>query len=240
MKSGILDIGNSSVKWALFEGDDLLESGVCTYGEWEKLRQLHTHHAPISWFMSSVQQVPSTAELGFKCEELDLNHALPVTILYQTPSTLGKDRIAGICGARHLFPNQACLVIDAGTCITFDLVDAEGNYPGGSISPGIQMRLKAMHEQTGRLPLLDWEDPDGFIGDSTKMSMLQGVKQGVLGECERQIRLYKERYPSLQILITGGDCSFFEINLKMDIFAAPNLVLTGLNTILHYKKSLDA
>ena len=97
-----------------------------------------------------------------------------------------------------------------------------------------------MHEFTGKLPELEWEDLEGHLGDSTKTSMLQGVKQGVLGELGRQIDLYTEKYPNLRVLITGGDSPFFEKNLKKDIFAAPNLVLIGLNTIQNYKQSLNA
>jgi len=238
--NGIIDIGNTAVKWALFDGTELLEAGRISYGQWEKLQEIHTKYPSIYWFMSSVQLEPTEKELGFSYQVLNLSESLPVTICYETPSTLGRDRLAAICGAKHLFPNTACLVIDAGTCITYDLLDSENKYHGGSISPGIQMRLKAMHEFTGKLPLIDWEDLDGFIGDSTKASMLQGIKQGLLGESTRQIDLYTEKYPDLRVLITGGDSPFFEKNLKKDIFAAPNLVLIGLNTIQNYKQSLNA
>ncbi|HCS21685.1 MAG TPA: pantothenate kinase [Bacteroidetes bacterium] len=238
--NGIIDIGNTSVKWAVFDGELLIESGRMPYGEWKSVQKAHARYKPDNWFMSSVQTLPVTNELGFEYEVFDLNTALPVTIRYTTPSTLGKDRIAAICGARHVFPASACLVIDAGSCITFDIMDEKGNYFGGSISPGIEMRLKAMHTYTEKLPLLSWEEPDGFIGDTTRSSMLQGVKQGVLGETLYQISLYEEKFPGLQVLITGGDASFFEKNLKKGIFAAPNLVLIGLNTILQYKQSLNA
>ncbi|MHB1278629.1 MAG: type III pantothenate kinase [Bacteroidia bacterium] len=238
--NGIIDIGNSSVKWAVFDGEKLIESGRLLYGEWASLQNTHAHYKPDTWFMSSVQTLPAAEELGFGYEVLDLNTALPVTIQYRTPSTLGKDRIAAVCGARYLFPDSACLVIDAGSCITFDIMDEKGNYFGGSISPGLEMRLKAMHTYTGKLPLLNWEEPEGFIGDSTRTSMLQGVKQGVLGEAQRQIGLYEGKFPGLKVLITGGDASFFEKNLKKGIFAAPNLVLIGLNTIRQYKQSLNA
>lgn len=238
--NGIIDIGNSRVKWAVFDGETLVESGNSLYGEWTSIQKTHARHKPDSWFMSSVQTLPEAGDLGFDYELLDLDTALPVTIQYTTPSTLGKDRIAAICGARYLFPGSACLVIDAGSCITFDIMDEKGNYFGGSISPGIEMRLKAMHTFTGKLPLLSWEEPEGFIGDSTRSSMLQGVKQGVLGETQHQIGLYKEKFPGLKVLITGGDATFFEKNLKKGIFAAPNLVLIGLNTIRQYKQSLNA
>lgn len=238
--NGIIDIGNSRVKWAVFDGEKIVEYGHLAYGEWKSIQKAHAHYKPESWFIASVQTLPTAEQLGFDYELLDLNTTLPVTIQYATPSTLGRDRIAAVCGARHIFPDSACLVIDAGSCITFDIMDDKGNYFGGSISPGIEMRLKAMHTYTGKLPLLTWEEPEGFIGDSTRGSMLQGVKQGVLGETLRQIGLYEEKFPKLKVLITGGDASFFEKNLKKGIFAAPNLVLIGLNLIRQYKQSLNA
>lgn len=238
--NGIIDIGNSAVKWAVFQGHTVLESGRLNYGQWGALQNMHAKYPKLNWFVSSVQDLPAVEDLGFSYHILELSDTLPVTIRYKTPSTLGRDRLAAVCGALHLFPSTVCLVIDAGTCITYELLDPEGNYHGGAISPGIIMRLKAMHEFTGKLPQLEWEDLDGFLGDSTKASMLQGVKQGILGEVGRQIDLYTEKYPDLKVLITGGDSPFFEKNLKKDIFAAPNLVLIGLNTIQNYKQSLNA
>lgn len=237
--NGIVDIGNSYVKWGLFREETLVRSGRTDYGDWATLKELDKEHT-VNWFFSSVQQMPDATETGFSFDIFEPGETLPVTIDYRTPSTLGKDRIAAVCGALSLFPGETCLVIDAGTCITCDLLLADGKYPGGSISPGIRMRLKAMHAFTGRLPDIAWEDIPAFPGDSTKNSMLQGVKQGVLGEIERQIRLYGENYPGLKVLVSGGDADFFEKNLKKDIFAAPYLVLVGLNKILIHKQSLNA
>lgn len=238
--NGIIDIGNSAVKWAVFQENTWMDGGRLRFGDWFPLQELHGKYPNTVWFISSVQNIPSEQEIGFPYEVLDLSGALPVTIRYKTPSTLGRDRLAAVCGAQHLFPKNSCLVIDAGTCITYEILDAEGNYYGGAISPGINMRLKAMHTFTGKLPELVWADLNGFLGDSTSSSMLQGVKQGILGEASRQIDLYTEKYPDLKVLITGGDSPFFEKNLKKVIFAAPNLVLIGLNTIQNYKQSLNA
>lgn len=238
--NGIIDIGNTAVKWAVFEGNELLKSGKSSFGDWTAIQKLNKEFETVNWFVSSVHALPEVSELGFSFQTLETDGPLPVTIRYKTPSTLGRDRLAAVCGAHHLFPNTPSLVIDAGTCITFDVIDGAGNYFGGAISPGIFMRLKAMHQFTGKLPQLEWEDLDGFIGDSTKNSMLQGVKQGVLGEANHQIDRYTEKYPNLRVLVTGGDGPFFEKNLKKDIFAAPNLVLIGLNTIQNYKQSLNA
>lgn len=237
--NGIIDIGNTAVKWALFEGEQMLENGRTTYGDWTPIQRMHEKFPGTNWLLSSVREQPSPTELGFAYERME-NSSLPVTIRYSTPSSLGKDRIAAVCGALALFPGQACLVIDAGTCITYDFLDATGIYHGGSISPGIHMRLKAMHEFTGKLPLVEWEVPEGYIGDSTLNSMLQGVKQGVLGEAGRQIALYEAENPGIRVIVSGGDTDFFVENLKKGIFAAPFLVLTGLNKILQHKQSLNA
>ncbi|MDX5320066.1 MAG: type III pantothenate kinase [Bacteroidota bacterium] len=240
MINGIIDIGNSSVKFGVFENHQLMKSGKCAFGDWTPIQELAKAYPDAQWMMSTVQEAPSTSELGIQYQLLDVRERLPVTIAYATPSTLGKDRIAAVCGAWSLFPGIPCLVIDAGTCITFDFIDAQGVYHGGSISPGLHMRLKAMHQFTGKLPELSWEEPEGFIGNSTQTSMLQGVKQGLIGEVLHQVELYKKEYSGLKVLITGGDAPFFEKNLKIDIFAAPNLVLIGLNTLLLHKQSLDA
>ena len=234
MKRGILDIGNTAVKWAVFNDLEMLDQGRMD-GHADDYRQLAENHGDLNWYWSSTRDDGDLAVSLLGAQEILLEEPLPVTIAYRTPSTLGRDRLAAVCGAHQLFPKSPCLVIDAGTCITFDLVDAAGNYPGGSISPGLNIRLKAMHTFTGKLPLQEWEDPEDFIGDSTRNSMLQGVKQGLIGEAERQIRLYEARYPDLRILLSGGDSGFFEKHLKKDIFAAPYLVLIGLNAIQHYK-----
>ncbi len=238
MVNGILDIGNSSVKWALFRDKDLIEMGVTSYGDWSTLGQLHKQFQVKEWILSSVQKNPSNEQLGFKPLVLDTDTPIPVTNRYKTPSTLGKDRLAGVCGAHELFPDSPALVIDAGTCITYDVVDATGIYHGGNICPGIHMRLKAMHEFTGRLPLLNWQEDLRFMGDDTNSSMIRGVTQGVLGEAERLIAQYQQEFGDLKVLVCGGDLRFFEKNLKMGIFAAPELVPVGLNSILRHKQSL--
>ena len=237
---GIIDIGNTHCKWGIFEGESLLQFGRTAFGDWFPIQSAHAQYRPEHWLLASVRHIPTEEELGFPFEELNLANQLPVTIAYLTPQTLGRDRLAGVCGAQVLFKNQACLVIDAGTCITFDLIDHKGVYHGGSISPGIHMRLRAMHEFTGKLPQVDWEDLAGFMGNDTRSCLLQGVKQGVLGEVGHQIEQYRTKYPNLKVIITGGDTAFFEKNMKNKIFAAPNLVLTGLNAIHLYKKSLNA
>ena len=159
---------------------------------------------------------------------------LPVKNLYQTPKSLGKDRIAAVTGAWSMFPRRNILVIDAGTCITYDFINQQGEYPGGGISPGIRMRFKAMHTFTGKLPLIEPEDFDELIGKSTTESLLSGVYNGVTGEIREMVRLYREKYGDVMVLITGGDHELLNNKLKISIFAVPELVLLGLNEILDY------
>ncbi|HYG16741.1 MAG TPA: type III pantothenate kinase, partial [Bacteroidia bacterium] len=129
---------------------------------------------------------------------------------------------------------ENCLVIDAGTCITYDFIDAEKNYHGGSISPGLTMRFKAMHEFTGKLPLAAPEWPVDFTGNTTLTSLQTGVAFGMVGEINSFISLYKSRWNGLKVLMCGGDTEFLAKRCESEIFAAPDLVISGLNEILKY------
>jgi type III pantothenate kinase len=163
---------------------------------------------------------------------LNRNLSLPIQNHYQTPDTLGMDRLAGACGAHALFPTQNCLVIDAGTCVTFDFVDGSGVYYGGGISPGLHMRFKAMHTFTAKLPLISPKAGVPLIGASTEASMQSGVVNGMIAEMEGIIARYAGKYAELRVILCGGDAGFFENQLKASIFASPELVLIGLNSIL--------
>jgi type III pantothenate kinase len=159
---------------------------------------------------------------------------LPFKNLYKTPETLGTDRIAAAAGAKTLYTQADCLAIDAGTCVTFDFIDAGDNYYGGSISPGISMRFKALHNFTARLPLVNKKERTELIGANTEESIQSGVMNGIASEVDGMIASYKSIYPELKVIICGGDAPFFETNLKQSIFAVPELVLIGLNRILEY------
>ncbi len=165
---------------------------------------------------------------------LDEKTPLPLQNLYETPATLGRDRLAAAVGARALFPGKPVLAIVAGTCITYDLVTARDEYLGGSIAPGIRMRFQAMNTFTGQLPLLEPDLQFSLPGKNTRDSILSGVMQGVLLETDAMITQYREAYPGLQAVLSGGDADFFENRLKNSIFASPNIVLKGLNEILDY------
>jgi type III pantothenate kinase len=165
-----------------------------------------------------------------------LNHNTPIPIknLYETPQTLGLDRLAAIVGAYSIYPNKNILIFDAGTALTIDFLNSNGEYLGGNISPGLEMRFKALNAFTHKLPLLEKTDTVNYIGNSTKTAIISGVQQGMLNEMEGYINKFAKNYENLQILITGGDSFFFENKLKNNIFANSNLVLIGLNNILSF------
>lgn len=164
---------------------------------------------------------------------------VPITNSYKTPQTLGVDRLAAVVAANDMQSGKDLLVIDAGTCITYDFIDAEGIYRGGNISPGVNMRMKALHWFTDKLPLVS---PDGETpqwGNTTETAIRSGVIQGVGLEIEGYIRKIKEAYPSLLVFVTGGDGELFKMNDENTIFVDKYLVLKGLNRILNYNDTLS-
>ena len=166
--------------------------------------------------------------------ELDHHTPLPIENLYETPETLGKDRIAAAVGANELFPGQNILIIDAGTAITYDVVSEKNEFLGGNISPGLQMRFKALNQFTGKLPLINYSDEFQLIGRNTEEAIRAGVQNGILYEIERTIETFNRNYENLQIVMTGGDSIFFDKKLNYSIFVHFNLTLIGLNRILEH------
>ncbi len=176
---------------------------------------------------------------GIKVLELHQNTPLPYINKYSTPNSLGKDRIAIAAAAVLLHPGKDVLIIDAGTCITYDFVNKRNEYIGGSISPGLSMRLKSLNTFTSRLPLLNMPDVGkdiALIGDSTENSMLSGVFHSAFLEVEAVINQYKRLYSSLITVISGGDYKYFEKLVKSNIFATPNVVVLGLKKILDFNE----
>ena len=235
----IIDQGNTGTKYATVDekGDIILkkstvelEGGILQ----EFLAENPGGHVLISSVKKEYAEIKALPENTNAIVFFDDNCRLPLTNLYATPKTLGKDRLAGVCGAMVLFPGENCLVIDAGTCITYDFIDAEKNYHGGSISPGLTMRFKAMHEFTGKLPLAAPEWPVDFTGNTTLTGLQTGVAFGMAGEINSFISLYKGRWNGLKVLMCGGDTEFLAKRCESEIFAAPDLVISGLNEILKY------
>jgi type III pantothenate kinase len=229
-----IDYGNSSAKVGVFDERNLVEHRVFPHPE--ELRQYLQNFLGECLIISSVSmeaaEVASWATNVNKHFILTSSLPLPVTSRYATPKTLGVDRIAAVCGAQSMFPGAASLTIDAGTCITYDILDGQANYLGGGISPGLRMRFQAVHAFTKRLPLIEPSGNAPLIGNSTETCIQSGVENGLMAEIDGIVAQYGHQYPNLKVILTGGDARFFENKLKAPIFAVPELVLSGLNSIL--------
>jgi len=170
----------------------------------------------------------------FEVLVLDSNVKLPFKNLYATPKTLGVDRMALASASVSQFPDANVLIIDAGTCITYDFITSQNEYLGGAISPGMRLRYQALHNLTANLPLLDTEMPKDLIGNSTSRAIHSGVVHGILKEVDGIIGEYQKKYPDLTVILTGGDANFLSNQLKNSIFANSNFLLEGLNFILEF------
>jgi type III pantothenate kinase len=235
----IIDTGNTLTKLALFLGREMVAfSSFAGVDARHIIKFCKSNSLITNAILSTVKEYPSEIDLYLSqhYNTVFFSHttSVPVENKYGTPETLGKDRLAGAIGAQQMFPSSDNLVIDAGTAITYDLITAEGEYLGGAISPGITMRYKALHTFTSRLPLLNYYDDAQLIGDDTATSIHSGVLNGTVAEMEGIIQRYQLVYPGLKIILTGGDHNYFDKRLKIKTFAAPNLVLEGLNLILDF------
>ena len=234
-----IDQGNSSTKVAIFKQYELVENFYFETFDTNEVSNLLRNFQIKNTIFSSVS-VENNEIIDFIDKQsnflIKLNYTtqLPITNLYKTPETLGNDRLAAIVGAATLKPNNDILVIDAGTAITYDFIDAFGNYVGGNISSGLSMRLKALHEFTKKLPLVKAEIESPFLGDTTNSAILSGALNGIIFEMDGYINTLKIKYPQLSIFLTGGSTFYFDTKLKNAIFAEKNLVLIGLNRILQY------
>jgi type III pantothenate kinase len=231
----VLDVGNTYIKAGAFEGDILCWSQV--YKEVNEVILKIQEARPSNVFVSSVRKDdPFDALTGStNLRYFNSETVLPVNIEYKTPETLGTDRIAAAVGATVLYPNQNNLVFDLGTCLTHGIIDQAQTYHGGSISPGLEMRLKALAHYTAKLPLIDIPtERTEITGKSTAESILSGVICGMQFEMEGFIAAYQNKYPVLNVLLTGGNAALFEKRLKECNFVVAELNLIGLNRILNY------
>ncbi|MGW9684105.1 type III pantothenate kinase [Flagellimonas sp. 2504JD1-5] len=238
----VIDIGNTLTKYAVFENGSLLldeSSGPSMFLSMVKElfeRYPKIGHALISSVGPLEHKERDIVSLFCKVHVLSSESKIPFKNSYATPHTLGMDRVALATAAFYKNPRQNTLVVDAGTCITYDMINDSGEYVGGAISPGVQMRYKAMHNQTAKLPLLQPEEILDFIGNSTQTSMHSGVINGVSQELDGIISQYKTRFKDLTVILTGGDSHFFAKRLKNTIFANSKFLLEGLNYLLEYNK----
>ncbi|EGV43367.2 type III pantothenate kinase [Bizionia argentinensis JUB59] len=239
----IVDVGNTLVKLAVFQGGDLIDKENDVLENFNvNFEQLLKKYPKIQKCILSSVGLLTDKQLEFAKKQLNiliLNGETPLPFIndYKTPQTLGVDRIALVCAAVKNFPNQNTLIIDAGTCITYDFVTQTNHYLGGSISPGIRLRYTSLNNLTANLPLLTKEVPETIIGDTTKSAIHAGVVLGSLFEIEGVILTYQRKYSDLTVILTGGDANFLSKQLKSSIFAHPNFLLEGLNYILQYNSN---
>ncbi len=234
-----VDIGNTFVKAAVYDQANQLDNIRFELSELFGFKAFIEKYFPLSSaIVSSVRETPvgllSLLSAIPKVIQLDHQTRLPFAIDYETPETLGRDRIAAVAAAFVRFPNQNVLVIDMGTCITYDLLRADATYLGGLISPGVQMRFRAMNAFTGKLPLVEPDTEISLIGKSTKASLQSGVMNGIQAELKGIIDEFSENYKDLTVLFGGGDNKYFDKKFNCSIFASSNLVLEGLNAILEF------
>lgn len=233
----VIDAGNTRLKIAVFNHDECLSVDAINYNDekfWEKLALCKNGKL----IFSSVLETSFEQKLiDFLSPDVVLSYLTPLPISlknYKTPETLGMDRVANAVAGAHFAQEKTALVIDMGTCVKYDLIDATKNYLGGIISPGLNMRFNALHTFTGKLPLIEQVEPEKLIGDSTHTSMSSGVINGLQAEIKGLINQFEFQFENLTIFLTGGDLKIFDKGLKNTIFVHENLTLWGLYLILKH------
>ncbi len=240
----IADIGNTLHKFHIFNGKNLVSTVLTDKtGDNSILEDiLRTHKKPEAAIISSVTggEISLIKALTGICRVIVMAPGIPVPVTnrYGTPETLGSDRLAAATGGYAMFPDDPVLVIDAGTCIKYEIVES-GVYSGGIIAPGIHMQASALHTFTGKLPLIK-PYPDSYVpltGNTTESAMMSGIINSTLASMEGIICRYNELFPGLKIILGGGDMNYFVKRLKYSIFAVPNIVALGLNEILDFNEN---
>ena len=233
-----IDAGNTRTKVSVFNHDGtIIESLIAPENQIEPIIELISRHGIEHVIITTTGERDwDIKSLSIEGKNIELYHdtRFPIQVVYSTPATLGRDRIAAACGANALFPGQNCLVIDAGTCVTMDVLLGTGVYLGGNIAPGLKMRLQAMHEYTAKLPLVEPGWPELAFGDSTLHALQNGAGLGIIMEIEGLLHRAKGAFGEVSIVMTGGDAVFLAERLESQIFVTPELVAHGLFQILDF------
>ncbi|MBU2995476.1 type III pantothenate kinase [Cellulophaga baltica] len=238
----VIDAGNSLIKISIFKQKNEIFSEQIEYSLFvSKIKAVFAQFPNINnAIISSVGALEKKdiVVVELFCKTILLSHQTktPFKNSYASPETLGVDRIALATAAFYENPKGNTLVIDAGTCITYDMVNDYGEYLGGSISPGLKMRFKALHDQTSKLPLLEAGNILDFIGNTTETSIQSGVINGIVAEIDGIVSKYESRFKNLTVILTGGDALFLSKRTKNSIFANQKFLLMGLNYLLEYNK----
>lgn len=235
----LLDIGNSHIKVGYMEDNQLVEDYRMDPGDSGRIKRILYDTKFSAAILAASGKLPGDVLDALYREVkyvLELNHLtkIPIQNQYETPDTLGKDRLAAAIGGDVLYPGENLLILDFGTALTYEYVDNH-SYLGGNISPGLSMRFAALHQMTDKLPHLS-QAPFSSPGKNTKQAILAGVIQGIIYESEQYMAAFLDQHPSGKIILTGGDSNFFAEKIKYPIFVHPDLVFQGLNRILEYNR----
>ena len=242
----VLDLGNTRAKIAMVKQGKIVAIEAFHYDQLEAIATFITSKETYRGII--VGSVKDLSEPSVKrimellpLKPLILSHKTPIPIKndYQTPETLGLDRLAAAVGVNNNYPSCNVLVIDIGTAITYDLINSNGVYLGGNISPGMNIRLKALNAFTSKLPLVEANFESSLIGKNTIEAIQAGTFQGIVAEIDGIIEKIMTIYPYLTVILTGGDANNFAKNLKNAIFVNFNIVIEGLNSILEYNKNAE-
>lgn len=233
-----IDLGNTSAKVSVFRGKELLLTKHFSTGKTGALLAFCAKQKAEAAILASVVRHTATFERSLKALfpllKLDHRTKLPILNRYATPQTLGYDRLAAAAGGWQRFPGSNVLVVEAGTCIKYELVNSKGEYLGGAIAPGLHMRFEALHTFTQKLPLVKPAPVSPLVGNSSESSIRSGVQNAVVAETAGMIAAYRKQFSALRVVLGGGDSAFFAERLKTRIFVRPNIVPEGLNFILDY------
>ena len=226
------DFGNSRLKAAVFSGDNIIEEVTLNDDSIESIQVLLDKHKPAKTILSSVInhniEIETVLSNQTKFHKLSAASKLNFTISVGKPETVGVDRLALLAGAAYFHPNKNNLIIGLGSCITYNFINEKAQFLGGSISPGMNMRFKSMHDYTAKLPLVaeDWNFP--LIGYDTKTNLQSGVIVGIISEIAGFIEIYGEKFGNFNVVLTGGNSTYFASQLKNKIFADINFLFKGL------------
>jgi type III pantothenate kinase len=233
----VLDIGNTHAKLAVFDKKKLIYKQRLSDWKQSDIEAILAQYPikKIAYIASGADNKVVLNWVKSKIPVVEINEHthIPIKNHYKTPHTLGKDRLAGAVAAATIFPNKNVLFIDCGTCTTYNFVTADGAFLGGNITPGIEMRLKAMHTFTAKLPLVEREATHEIIGDDTTSAIRIGAQLGATLEAEGFIQHYKSKFGAIKVILTGGDAVFFQNSMKTNVLLHPDLVLSGLNEIVN-------
>ena len=232
----VLDVGNSLLKIALFEKSELIQKFKFSENYKRNIEDIISKYKVTHSIISNVGRIDDSI-INILKESTNLllvsnQLKIPFKNLYKSKNTLGQDRLALVSAAAFNFPNENVLIVDVGSCITYDFKNNNNEYLGGGISPGISMRFKSLNTFTSNLPLIDFDSIYQLIGNNTKNSITSGVVNGTISEINGIIQQYREEFKNIRIILTGGDSNFLLKRIKNTIFADQNFLLIGLNKLL--------